>query len=56
MIVRTAGFRIVRVHTERPDLGESGKAASRVRFADRERRYVRKAGVTTVRRLEAFDS
>jgi hypothetical protein len=41
---------------ERPALGESGKAAFRVRFADRERRYVRKAGVTTVRRLEAFDS
>jgi len=36
--------------------GDSGKAAFRVRFADRERRYVRKAGVTTVRRLEAFDS
>lgn len=55
-LIGYSGYQARKRARERPLLGDSGKAAFRVRFADRERRYVRKAGVTTVRRLEAFDS
>jgi len=33
---------------ERPDVGDSGKAAFRVRFADRERRYVVEGGTSVM--------